>query len=97
MAMPEYKTVLDILTENNWVKRIPVFWHGEHCLVTASRAAGIEIRINMSPICQSIKDLFPTRSNWMSDFNDHPDTTWLDVVKVCEAAGQGRTIGDDDE
>jgi len=38
-------------------------------------------------LTNAIKKLYPDRGSTIGDFNDHPDTTFKDVVKVIKEAG----------
>ena len=56
------------------------------CLDGALLRCGLDWDIKTS-LEQAILELFPTKSEGIISFNDHPDTTYEDVLEVLESCG----------
>ena len=85
------RSVLDILTdEGRWVKGVAATNQG-WCLAVAVVKAGRTAH-ELRAVEDAILVLFPERFNATAacpiiGFNDHPETTFEDVVRVVKVAG----------
>ena len=59
--------------------------HGIRLCILAPAHSRRETR-GYKAIMSALRVLFPERGNTIADFNDHPDTTVEDVIRVCKVA-----------
>lgn len=91
--------LLDVVTRHNWKKYTPDGVH-TYCLGQAVAVCemhgSVGVVARMAVTADVIQRLFPERVTAQKvnvlgacgiviGFNDHPDTTWYDIEKVCRA------------
>ena len=72
----------ETINAENWGKGI-LWRNGRGCILAHARLLGIR---KDSQLRAAIKMLFPERALSVGGFNDHPDTTIQDVIRVCKVA-----------
>ena len=86
--------LLEYLTEERWVNHSPAPCEGKECLATAIGTVFMDEDLYPynTAVERAAVELFPERSNRgrlgsnYVYFNDHPQTTYADVVQVMQRA-----------